>query len=253
MLLKDKAIVVTGATKGIGRAVALGAAKEGARVVLGGRDRESAESLLSEIAALHAGDAVFCAGDLTSVSNCEALVQTALKRYGRLDGLVNYAGTVQASAVLGDVSEEQFDRIMAVNFKSCFFTTQAAIRAMRERGGSIVFMGSMHAYGGEVDRPAYACSKGATYTFFKHVARNFAQYQIRSNWIAIGWVATPGEEEFRRQLGEEADWADRGKAFIPMGRLQTAEDYVDGTVYLLSDGSNQTTGSELFITGGMKF
>ena len=180
-------------------------------------------------------------------------MQTGLDHFGKLDGLVNYAGTVQASSVLGDVSEEQLDQIMDINFKSCFFTTQAALRAMLGRGGSIVFMGSMHAYGGEADRPAYACSKGATYTLFKHVASNYARDQIRSNWMAIGWVATPGEEEFRRKLGEREDWAERGNAFIPMGRLQTAEDYVDGALYLLSDGSSQTTGSELFVTGGMKF
>lgn len=253
MLLKDKVIVITGATKGIGRAVALGAAREGAHVILGGRDRKAAEGLLDEINSKKRGSALFCGGDLTSVACCEELIQTALDHYGKLDGLVNYAGTVQASAELGSVSEEQFDQIMDINFKSCFFTTQAAIRAMRDTGGSIIFMGSMHAYGGEKDRPAYACSKGATYTLFKHVAGNYARNQIRANWVAIGWVATPGEEEFRRKLGEDKSWVERGSAYIPMGRLQKEEDYVDGSLYLLSDGSSQTTGSELFITGGMKF
>ena len=253
MLLKGKVIVITGATKGIGRAIALGAAREGANVVLGGRDPDAGAMLKAEIAALKAGDSVFCQGDLTKIACCEEIIKTALDHFGKLDGLVNYAGTVQASAPLGDVTQEQFDHMINNNLKSSFFTTQAAIRAMRGKGGSIIFMGSMHAYGGEVDRPAYACSKGAIYTLFKHVSNNYAQDQIRSNWIAIGWVATPGEEEFRRKLGANPDWAKQGNALIPMGRLQTAEYYVDGTLYLLSDGASQTTGSELLITGGMKF
>lgn len=252
MLLKDKTIIITGATKGIGRALAVAAAKQGANLVLGGRDTAAGDALVREIDELNIGKAVFVQGDLTQVESCTEIVQTAEARFGSLDGLVNYAGTVQATASLTNVTEAQFDWIMNVNFKSSFFVTQAAVNAMlRSGGGSIVFMGSLHAYGGEADRPAYACSKGAVHTLFKHVARNYVRNNIRSNWVTIGWVATPGEVEFRKQQGIEDGWLDAaGEQTMPMGRLQRDSDYVDGVLHLLSDGACQTSGSEMFITGG---
>ena len=252
MLLKDKVIIVTGATKGIGRAIAITAAKQGAHVVLGGRDPKAGETVVREISEERTGTAVFVPGDLRDVKNCQTLVNEAMKRFGRLDGLVNYAGSVQASALLTEVEEEQFDWIMDTNFKSTFFMTKAAVGAMLETGGgSIVFMGSLHAFGGEADRPAYACSKGAMYTLFRHVARNYAAQRIRANWVTIGWIATPGEKEFRESQGMADSWLeDTGRQIMPMGRLQQDRDYVDGVLYLLSDGASQTSGSELKITGG---
>lgn len=252
MLLENKTIIVTGATKGIGRAVAIGAARAGANVVLGGRDIAAGEALVNEIKALNAGEAVFVPGDLSDPANCTKLADAAIEKFGKLDGLVNYAGTVQASAPLTTVTEEQFDWIMGVNFKSTFFMTQAALNAMlKTGGGSMVFMGSLHAYGGEADRPAYASSKGACHTLYKHMARNYVNQGIRSNWVTIGWVATPGEIEFRRKQDIEDSWLEEtGAQIMPMGRLQRDTDYVDGVLYLLSDGACQTSGSEIFITGG---
>ncbi len=252
MLLEDKAVVITGATKGIGRAVALGAGRAGALLALGGRDEAAGNALAAEINAAGPGRAVFVKGDLTSPACCARIVEAAVDSFGRLDGLVNYAGTVQSSAPLGSVDEAQLDSILSVNFKSCFFTTQAAVKAMASRGGSIVFMGSLHAYGGEIDRPAYACSKGAVYTLYRHMAQNYASRRIRSNWVTIGWVATPGEEEFRKKLGQPEGWAEEACRVMPMGRMQEAGDYIDGVLYLLSDGASQTSGSELFITGGLR-
>ena len=250
MMLKDKAIIITGATKGVGHALALGAAKAGANLVLGGRDEAEGAALASKIEAL-GSRAVFAAGDLSQSETCEALVQAALDSFGKLDGLVNYAGSVRASAPLLETDEALLDWIMGVNFKSAFFTTKAAVRAMAGCGGSIVFMGSLHAYGGEKDRPAYACSKGAMYTLYRHIARNYARERIRSNWVTVGWVATPGEAAFRQEIGMADDWlAKTGQEIMPMGRLQTCEDYVDGVLYLLSDAASQTSGSELVITGG---
>ena len=251
MLLRDKSIIITGATKGIGRALAVAAGKAGAWLVLSGRNETEGRELEAEIGS-GPGKAVFVKGDLTDVDCCAELAHIAVERYGKLDGLVNYAGTGQANTPFPDVDEEEFDWIMDVNFKSAFFTTQAAVKAMAGKGGSIVFMGSLHAYGGEIDRPAYACSKGAMYTLFRHMAKNYPRHMIRSNWVTIGWVATPGEKEFRANNGKDGGWLDEtGRGIMPMGRLQKEDDYVDGVLYLLSDGAAQTTGSELFIAGGL--
>lgn len=254
MLLQDKVIIITGGTKGIGRAVALAAAREGAHVIIGGRNAKDGEELEQQARELP-GDITFVSGDLTDVSACEHLVSEAVRLHGKLDGLVNYAGTVVSMAPITETTEEQFQSIMDINFKSTFFVSKYAIRAMKENGkGSIINMGSMHAYGGEIDRTAYACSKGAMHTLFKHIAKNYAADQIRCNWVTIGWVATPGELELRKEQGVGQTWLDQvGSEYFPMGRLQTPEDYVDGVLYLLSDGSSQVTGTELFITGGFMF
>lgn len=249
MLLKDKTIIITGATKGIGRTLALSCAAEGANVVLSGRDQAAGNELVNQIGK---DRAAFCAGDLRSAEMAELLVQKAKDRFLSLDGLVNYAGTVQASAPLGSVSENMLDDIMDINFKSSFYITQAAVSAMKQTGGSIVFMGSLHAKGGELDRPAYACSKGAVYTLFSHVANQYARQRIRSNWVTIGWVATPGEEAFRSAVSDDSHWKEHGSSIMPMGRLQKPEDYTGAVLYLLSDASEQTTGSEIVISGGLR-
>ena len=170
MILKDKTIIITGATKGVGRTLALAAATEGANVIISGRDQTAGLKLLDQIDQEGRGHAVFYSGDLCRQETAQRLTDLAISHFGRLDGLVNYAGTVQASAPLGSVSAKMLDSIMDINFKSSFYMTQAAVAAMQEQGGSIVFMGSLHAKGGEIDRPAYACSKGAVYTLFSHVA-----------------------------------------------------------------------------------
>jgi NAD(P)-dependent dehydrogenase (short-subunit alcohol dehydrogenase family) len=252
-MLKDKVIVVTGGSKGIGLAVSEAAAKNRAKIVIGGRNQNEGDQIVERIRK-NGGDAVFYTGDLTDVRHCEGIIRKALDTYGRLDGLVNYAGTVQSHSLLTDTSEEDFDFIFGVNFKSAFFVTKYALRELKKNGGSVIFMGSMHAYGGEEDRAAYACTKGAMLTLFKHVNKNYAKYKIRSNWITIGWVATPGELNLRSEQGRGQDWLEEaGQKFFPMGRLQTVEDNVAGALFLLSDGASQVSGSELFITGGFVF
>lgn len=254
-MLKDKVVVVTGGSKGIGLAISEGAAKSGAKVVIGGRNQQEGDRVVKKIRA-SGGEATFFAGDLTHVDNCEGIIKKAMDAYGRLDGLVNYAGTVLSQAPLTETSEEDYQYIFDANFKSAFFVSKFALRELKKNanGGSVIYMGSMHAYGGEEDRAAYACTKGAMLTLCKHVNRNYAKYKIRSNWITIGWVATPGELELRKKQGVGQEWLDSmGKDFFPMGRLQTAEDNVAGALYLLSDGASQVSGTELFITGGFSF
>jgi NAD(P)-dependent dehydrogenase (short-subunit alcohol dehydrogenase family) len=249
-MLQDKVVVVTGGTKGIGRAVCEEAAKNGAKVVVGGRNQSEGDEIVESIRK-NKGEAVFYKGDLSDVSHCEGIIRKAVDTFGRIDGLVNYAGTVQSQFCLTDIGEEDFDYIFGVNFKSAFFVTKYALREMKKSGGgSIVFMGSQHAYGGEEDRAAYACTKGAMLTLFRHVNKNYTKYNIRSNWITIGWVATPGELELRKKEGHDKEWLDEvGKKF-PMGRLQTAEDHVGGTLFFLSDKASQISGTEMFVTGG---
>ena len=119
-------------------------------------------------------------------------------------------------------------------------------------GGSIVNIGSTHAYAGGSRLSAYACSKGALHTLTRHVAKNYGCQGIRCNWITVGWVATPGELVHAEvDDGHDAKWLeDQGHSRIPLGRLQTAEDIANSALFLLSDESCQVTGTDLHVAGG---
>lgn len=123
---------------------------------------------------------------------------------------------------------------------------------MRQNGGgSIVLTGSAHAWGGQKDRAAYACSKGVLLTLMEHIAHNYASEQIRCNYLTLGWTPTEGEVALRRTQGEsEAELRKRAAGILPMGRMLERTDYVDALVYLMSDASSMMTGSTLRITAG---
>jgi len=248
--VEGKNIVITGSTRGIGRGIALGVAKEGAKVVISGRNERDGELLAEEIYKI-GEEGTFIKADVSNVSDCENLIHQAEAYFGKIDGLVNNAGIFPRSSLL-ETEEKLFDEVFAVNIKGAFFCSKYALENMiRNNGGSIVNIGSTHAFGGSVNLAAYACSKGALYTLTKHIARNYARYHIRANWITVGWVITPGEIEVEYEEGYNKEWLEtQGKDRIPMGRFQTPEDIANGVIYFLSDESEQVTGAELHITGG---
>ncbi len=248
--LTNKVIVITGGTKGLGRGIAFAAAQTGAKIVISGRNdfdgREVAEEINSKIS-----EAVFVKGDIRDTGKCRYLFEETLRHFGKIDGLVNYAGILPA-ATITDTEEKLFDDVFEINIKAAFFCAKYAIEAMLQTGGgSIVNIGSLHAYNGDKDRAAYACSKGSLLTLTKHIAKNYAKSQIRANWITMGWVATPGEMNLRVSQGRDLEWLEsQAGEVIPMGRLQTVDDNIPAILLLLSDASSQITGSEIFITGG---
>lgn len=249
--LEDKVIVVSGGTKGIGRTAVEEFAREGAKVIIGGRDEDAAKKSIKIIKAM-GGEASFVKTDLRDVEQCNALFSTAYENYKRLDGFFNYAGVTPISS-LEDCTEELFDEIMDVNFKAAFFCCKNAIKYMKmSGGGSIVFAGSVHAWGGEKDRAGYACSKGALLTLMNHIAHNYAADNIRSNYLTLGWIPTEGEVALRNSMGmSESELRKKASKMIPMGRMQERIDYVGALVYMMSDESSMMTGSDFKITGGL--
>ena len=166
--LNGKVIVISGGTKGVGRTMAEEFAREGAYVVIGGRDEETALKAIRLIKT-YGSDGIFVHTDLEKVEDCKKLFDVAYEKFGRIDGFFNYAGVTP----LDSCSEETFDWVMDINFKACFFCCQQAIKYMRlNGGGSIVLTGSAHAWGGQKDRAAYACSKGVLLTLMEHIAHN---------------------------------------------------------------------------------
>lgn len=244
--LKDKVIVISGGTKGVGKAAALAFAKEGAKVVIGGRDRSSAEELLQKVP-----DGIFVYTDLQVNKACRDLFVKAHEEYGRIDGYFHYAGITPISP-LDTCNEQTFDDVMTINFKSAFFCCQEAIQYMRKSGGgSIVLTGSAHAWGGQKDRAAYACSKGALLTLMEHIAHNYASENIRCNHLTLGWTPTEGEVSLRNSLGEsESMLRQKASTILPMGRMCEVSDYTEALVYLMSDNSAMMTGSNFRITAG---
>lgn len=250
--LAGKIVVVTGATKGIGKGIALMCASEGANVVVGGRNERDGARVVGDIQETYGTDALFVQGDISREAACKQLIEETVGRFGKVDGLVNNAG-IFPRGTMTDTSEELFDSIFAVNIKGAFFCSMYAIQSMqRTGGGSIVHVGSTNGYKGGKELAAYSCSKGAMLTLNRHIAAHYARDQIRSNWVTVGWVASEGEIELHQSRGLSPEQLRKtAESHIPSGRMQTPEDMAYGTVYLLSDEASQVTGTELHINGGL--
>ena len=248
--LEGKVIVISGGTKGVGRAAAESFAEEGAKIVFGGRDKEAGKKVLRNIK-INGSEGLFVATELEKVDECKRLFDRAYEKYGRIDGFFNYAGVTPVSP-LDTCDEETFDHVMDVNFKATFFCCQSAVNYMRKSGGgSIVLTGSAHAWGGQKDRAAYACSKGVLLTLSEHIAHNYASEQIRCNYFTLGWTPTEGEVALRKSQGEnESELRKRAADILPMGRMLERADYMEALIYLMSDESKMMTGSTFRITAG---
>ena len=249
-VLKNKVIIVSGGTKGVGRAASEEFARRGAKVVIGGRDEESGLKSV-RIMRTYGADGMFVHTDLLKVDACRRLFDATVGKFGRVDGFFNYAGVTPVSP-LDSCTEETFDWVMDVNFKAAFFCCQQAVKYMRKNGGgSIVLTGSAHAWGGQKDRAAYACSKGVLLTLMEHISHQYAMEHIRCNYLTLGWTPTEGEVALRKSQGEtEAELRRRAAAVLPMGRMLERTDYLEALVYLMSDASAMMTGSTLRITAG---
>lgn len=248
--LENQVIVVSGGTKGVGRTVVEEFAKEGAAVVFGGRDIDAANKILKNIR-LEGGEGEFVYTELKDVESCKKLFDVAKARYGKITGFFNYAGVTPVSP-LDTCDVDTFNDVMDINFRAAFFCCQQAVIHMREnKGGSIVLTGSPHAWGGEKDRAAYACSKGVLLTLMEHIAKNYGEDGIRCNYLTLGWTPTDGEVELRKMQGQtENELRKEAAKVIPMGRMNEKSDYVGVLVYLMSDESTMMSGSVLRVTGG---
>jgi NAD(P)-dependent dehydrogenase (short-subunit alcohol dehydrogenase family) len=242
--LRDSVVVVTGASKGIGRALALGAAREGARVLLAYRsDSEGAHAAVDEIRA-GGGEAIAVRADISQVAEIEALFQTALAEFGGVDVLVNNAA-IPGWANVFDTTEAQWDAVMATNLKGTFFCSLEAAKLMRGRGrGSIVNVSSNVAALGVRNLVAYATSKGGIHALTKQLAVELAPYGIRVNTFA------PGPTVVDRNLADDPDYESTWAEVVPLRRTASPEEMVGAAVFLASDESSYMTGQLFYVDGG---
>ena len=248
--LEGKVIVVSGGTKGVGRTAAEAFAKNGAKVVIGGRDETAAQKSI-RLMRSYGSDGIFVHTDLEKVEDCKKLFDEAYKKFGKIDGFFSYAGITPVSPI-DTCDQATFDAVMNINFRAAFFCCQQAIKYMRmSGGGSIVITGSPHAWGGEKDRAAYACSKGVLLTLVEHISKNYGCDKIRANYLTLGWTPTEGEVTLRKSQGmNEAELRKWVAGIHPMGRMLERTDYVDSLVLMMSDGSSMMSGSVFRITAG---
>jgi len=252
-LLEGKGVVIAGGDSGLGKDMAIAAAKEGARVVVGCWHEEPGKAAVAEILEASGQEAIYVVGDLTEVSASEDLITRSLDHLGKIDGMIYYAGILPAASLL-DTEEALYNNVADLNVRGAFFCSKFTVKTMLESGGgSIIHIGSPHASGGQIDRAAYSVSKGALRTLTIHIARNYAENQIRCNQIKIGWMATPGEIALRESQGMSLDELNKwGGECVPMGRLQVGDDFIGASNYLLSDLSSQVTGTVINVNGGLR-
>ena len=245
--LEDKVAIITGAATGIGRATAQLFASEGAKVAAVDRNVSDGEKTVSAIKEA-GGEAIFIDTDVSKAKEVKSMVEQAISAYGKLDVLVNNAAIWVPSGV-EDTTEEEWDRIMAINAKGVFLGTKHSIPAMRRAGaGSIINISSI---AGIVGNPrsgvAYAASKGAVRLFTKATAIQHAKDNIRCNSVHPGPIDTPMTESSRRDPAQHAQRLAR----VPMGRSAGPEEVAYGVLFLASDESSYMTGSEMVIDGGV--
>lgn len=246
-LLKDQVAIVTGAARGIGRAIALGLAREGAAVVVNDiASGPAVEEVVAEIRAL-GGDAIAVRADIGDLSHHARLIAATQERFGHLDILVNNAATTRRQAFL-DATVGAWDEIVGVNLKGIYFLSQAAARVMTpQRAGKIINISSVHDARPMADNSIYNITKAGLVMLTKSLALELAGSCVQVNCVSPGAILT---DETRDRL---ADPAYRAKvlAKIPAGQIGDPKDVVCAVVLLSSAASSYITGTTLYVDGGM--
>jgi NAD(P)-dependent dehydrogenase (short-subunit alcohol dehydrogenase family) len=251
-ILDDKAVLITGAASGIGRATALEAHAEGARLLLSDVHDEQGEALAQEIAG-SGGTVLYQRCDVTDEHAVEALVRRAVDDLGRLDGAFNCAGILGALGNVGDTAYEDWRRILDVDLNGVFLCTKHEVSVMAQQGsGSILNMASAAGLIGWPAAAGYVAAKHGVVGLSKSAALEYAQQGVRVNAMCPSYVLTPMVEEelFRDALGNDQDMIDAARAQHPIGRFGRPDEIAAACVWLLSDKASFVTGTAMSVDGG---
>ena len=242
--LTDKVVIVTGSGTGIGRAIAIRAAAEGAAVVINDRLADLVPPAVAAVkAAMPGARAVGHVDDLTADGCPEQLVQVAVDSFGRLDAIVNNAAVI-TNGDIHTTDAAAFERTLAVNTLAPLRLIQAALPQLRETEGSVLNIGSVNAWCGEPNLLPYAISKGALMTLTRNLGDVlFREEGVRVNQINPGWVLTENEAARKQADGLAPDWPSHlPREFCPTGRLIKPEEIAAAAVYWLADESGPMSG-----------
>jgi len=244
--LDNKVALVTGASRGIGRAIAIGLAQSGADIVIAGRKIADLEKVASEIKET-GRKCLAVAAHIGRLEEIKHLVEKVRGEFGKIDILINNAATNPSMAAAIDIDERAWDSIMNLNLKGLFFLSQAVARVMKEKGGGkIINVASVAGITPDI-LPVYSISKAGVIMATKVMAQQWAIYNIRVNAIAPSLTKT----KFSEPLWKNQDILNIAMSRTPLGRPAEPEEMVGAVIYLASDASSYVTGQVLAIDGGM--
>ena len=245
MLLDGKTALVTGASRGIGRAIALCLAAEGARVAINyAGNVKAAEEVKASVEAA-GGTAILCQADIADSAAVEAMIADVVKEFGTIDILVNNAG-ITRDTLLMRMKDEDFAKVLDTNLKGVFYCTKAVSKLMmKKRAGRIVNMASVIGLVGNAGQANYAAAKAGVIGFSKSVAKELASRGITVNVVAPGFIGTDMTADLPETVKEKA------LADIPLGKMGEPEDVANAVLFLASDQASYITGQVVNVDGGM--
>ena len=245
MRLKDQVALITGGAQGIGKAIAMRLAGEGAHLILSDVEEATLQATAAQLAQEKGIKTLGIKANVAQFADCEKLVEQSLDKFGRIDILINNAGITRDNLLMR-MSDEEWDAVLAVNLKGVFNCTKAAVRPMlKQRQGRIVNIASVVGLMGNAGQANYAASKGGVVALTKTCAREFASRNVLVNAVAPGFIRTRMtdalSEEQKKKLLE----------LIPLGRLGEPDDVAKVVLFLCSDESSYITGHVVSVNGGM--
>lgn len=241
---KGKVAVITGASRGIGRSIALSLAANGAKIVAVDVDPAGTKALADEIAA-QGGEAIAVQGNVTVADDAEKMMNAAVEAFGRVDILVNNAGITRDGLLLR-MKEEEWDAVLTVNLKGAFLCTRAAAKVMsKQRYGRIINIASVVGQMGNSGQANYCASKAGLMGLTKSNARELARRNVTVNAVAPGFIATDMTDALPEKVKQEL------LAQIPLERLGTADDIANAVLFLAAENSAYITGQVIAVNGGM--
>ncbi len=259
--IKDKIAIVTGGGNGIGRAIALRLAAEGAKVVVVDLKKDAAQNIVKEIKAGD-GDGLAIGCDATSQNDVDTMVRKTLTAYGVIDILVNNVGGGSGTGLITETLVDNWDKTIEINLKSAFLCCRAVAQAMiKRKQGRIISISSVSGKTGEPLIGAYCAAKFGVIGLTQVLARELARYDITVNAVCPGYVYTPGWEKLAQSLKDnhpslankslQEIFEARVKSVTPLGRPQTAEDVASLVAYLASEEAKNITGQAVNVDGGV--
>jgi NAD(P)-dependent dehydrogenase (short-subunit alcohol dehydrogenase family) len=242
--LKNKIVIVTGGSSGIGRAAALAFAKSGAKVVVAARSQQASEETC-ELIHHSGGTSIALSCDVSKLDQIALLIKNTVKEYGGLDCAFNNAGTISDAQMLIDVSEDEYERVMATNLKSVWAMMKYEIPEMKKRGrGAIVNVASVAGLKAAPTYAVYAASKAGVNSLTASAAHEVASFNIRVNAISPGFIKTPMSDGMDAQIQALIE------AGIPLGRRGEPKEVANLTLWLCSDQASYMSGQSLPLDGG---
>lgn len=244
-MLKDKVALVTGASRGIGREIAITLAGYGAKVIVNYNGSETAANEVVATIRENSGEAVAVKANVAVENECKEMIENALATYGRVDILVNNAGVTRDNLLM-KISEEDFDMVMDTNVKGSFFTIKHMYKAfLKQRSGRIINMSSVTGLSGNAGQGNYAASKAAVVGLTKSMAKELASRGVTVNAVAPGFIAT----DMTAQMTDTAKEAVLGQ--IPLKRVGEVSDIAECVAFLASDKASYITGQVISVDGGL--